>query len=67
VKQTRGRYECDFCTGKEKPGSSAEVRVPGKNGRVYAAPHMIHHYVVAHGYLPPEEFIQAVLACDDAL
>jgi hypothetical protein len=22
---------------------------------------MIHHYVVAHGYLPPPEFVQAVL------
>jgi hypothetical protein len=65
VKQTRGRYECDFCTGRDKPGSSAEICDLGKR-RTYTAPEMVYHYVAAHDYLPPEEFIQAVLECDDA-
>ena len=60
VKQTRGFYSCDFCKGRNKPHSSAEIRVPGK-GRVYAAPELVYHYVVAHAYKPPEEFIAAVL------
>jgi hypothetical protein len=64
AKQTRGRYECDFCKGREKATSSSEMRVAG-NGRVYAAPSMVHHYVVAHDYRPPDEFIAAVLAWED--
>ena len=41
--------------------SSAEIRVRGEDGRWYAAPRMIAHYVEAHGYRPPEEFIRAVI------
>lgn len=36
--------------------------VPG-NKRVYIAPEMILHYILAHGYKPPEEFCIAVRAC----
>ncbi len=61
VMQTRGFHRCPFCRGGDRPRGSAEIRVKGwrKN---YAAPVLIHHYVVAHGYKPPEEFIEAVLA-----
>lgn len=61
VKQTRGHYSCAFCTGRERPTSSSEMRVAARD-RVYAAPSMVHHYVVAHDYRPPDEFIAAVLA-----
>jgi len=44
--------------------SSAEIRVRGKDGRQYAAPRMIAHYVEVHGYKPPEEFIEAVMQGD---
>jgi len=40
---------------------SAEIRVVGQDGTVYAAPDLIYHYVVVHDYRPPEEFIQAVM------
>ncbi len=30
---------------------------------VYVAPELIVHYIEAHGYRPPDEFIQAVLRC----
>jgi hypothetical protein len=63
VKRTRGFYSCDYCKGRQKPISSAEIRVAGK-GRVYAAPELVYHYIVAHAYKPPEEFIAAVLAWD---
>jgi hypothetical protein len=64
VKQTRGVHPCYFCKGQGRPGSSAEMRVAG-DGKVYAAPSLVHHYVVAHDYRPPDEFIAAVLAWDE--
>src|SRR5439155_5623857 len=38
----------------------AEIRVFGERGRIYAAPNLIYHYVVAHHYKPPDEFLQAL-------
>jgi len=64
VKRTRGFHPCYFCKGQDLPVSSSEMRVAG-NGKVYAAPSLVHHYVVAHGYRPPDEFITAVLAADE--
>ena len=43
---------------------NAEIRVPRSNGVPYAAPNMVIHYVVVHGYCPPEGFIEAVLSLD---
>jgi hypothetical protein len=40
---------------------SDEIWVPGENGRIYAAPSLIVHYVEEHNYLPPPPFIEAVL------
>jgi hypothetical protein len=37
----------------------AEIRVPGE-GKAYACPTLIYHYIVKHGYLPPDEFLEAV-------
>jgi hypothetical protein len=39
---------------------NGEIIVKGEDGRRYAAPTLILHYIEAHHYLPPEEFIQAV-------
>jgi hypothetical protein len=61
VKQTRGFQPCYFCKGRARPHSSSEMRVAG-NGKVYAAPSLVHHYVAAHDYRPPDEFIAAVMA-----
>jgi hypothetical protein len=41
--------------------SSAEIRVCRRDGRSYAAPILICHYIEAHGYQPPQEFIDAVM------
>jgi hypothetical protein len=66
VNLTVGYHACPFCpAGQPAPRGSGEIRVPG-NARVYAAPALIHHYVEAHGYKPPEEFVQAVLRSSEA-
>lgn len=69
----RGWHSCNLCPGaswlaggklvRERNGNG-EIRVR-KNGKWYAAPKLIGHYVTAHNYLPPEEFIAAVLAPDE--
>jgi hypothetical protein len=65
VKQTRGFHHCDFCKGRDKAQGSAEVRAIGDD-RVYAAPELVYHYVLPHGYKPPADFIAAVLAWNDS-
>ena len=67
-----GSHNCEFCLNSQ-PG--AAVDVPGR-GRIhlgsdeirvggpdctYAAPNLIYHYVTAHRYRPPDEFMAAVL------
>jgi hypothetical protein len=64
VNQTRGIHCCPFCKGEVLPTGSYEMRVAGAC-EVYAAPSLVHHYVVAHGYRPPDEFIAAVMAWND--
>ncbi|MEU4092642.1 hypothetical protein [Streptomyces sp. NPDC026673] len=74
-----GIHPCDFCKipfddphpwYTPRPGNhrascgSGEIRVPGAYGTAFAAPTLIGHYVVDHGYLPPRAFVDAVLACD---
>ena len=39
---------------------SAELRIIGET-EIYATPDLIYHYVTEHNYLPPDEFIDAVL------
>ena len=73
--QTRGMHWCELCPadavqypvlerigGKDVPLGSAEIRVLTPNGEWLAAPDLVYHYVRAHRYLPPEVFVEAVLA-----
>lgn len=62
VNRTRGPHPCGFCP----PGGvircgSAELHLAAADGRVYAAPSLVVHYVRDHGYLPPAEFVAAVM------
>ncbi|TDC73499.1 hypothetical protein [Streptomyces hainanensis] len=41
---------------------TAEVRVVSATGEWLVAPTLVHHYVTHHGYLPPPDFVEAVLA-----
>jgi hypothetical protein len=71
VYQTRGHHRCPFCRasssgvevsrkGKRSWLGSAEIHIEGKDGKIYAAPDLIYHYVAAHDYAPPDEFVEAV-------
>jgi len=73
-----GYHECEFCrfTGGAftqirtadgnpllVPGQScANLFLPGEH-LIYVAPESIVHYVDAHGYRPPDEFMDAVMRC----
>jgi hypothetical protein len=54
-----GLHTCEFC-GFFK--ASGNIGVPAEN-LLYVAPEMVAHYVDLHGYLPPPEFIEAVMRC----
>lgn len=72
--QTRGFHKCEFCDDQQFGGlkvcrhgreiwlGSAEITVEGADGKIYAAPSLIYHYVAAHDYGPPKEFVEALLA-----
>ena len=71
VNLCRGFHVCDLCTPPSTEyynvwstlrRGSGEVRVSSASGVVYAAPTLVWHYVAEHQYLPPREFINAVLA-----
>ncbi|MEF9903736.1 DUF7919 family protein [Streptomyces sp. P9-A2] len=70
--QMRGIHHCAFC-GTDRPVvlggptldtevwlGSAEIRVRGADGTLYAAPNLVIHYITEHQYRPPEEFCRAV-------
>jgi hypothetical protein len=63
---TFGFHECPFCKGEPKEGG-ANFWVPGTARRwfsrrpcIFVMPELALHYMTAHGYCPPQEFINAV-------
>jgi hypothetical protein len=52
-----GPHTCELCNEFRASGN---VGIPAA-GVLYVAPEMVSHYVERHGYLPPQEFIDAVL------
>ena len=72
----RGKHQCEFCpsppaenrngllwsTAPEEILGNGEIHVPGEGSITYAAPVLIRHYVEAHHYAPPADFILACLA-----
>jgi hypothetical protein len=69
--QTRGIHQCNICDPSmivlaSRNGEprrllgDAEIRVFAEDGRIYAAPTLIYHYVRAHEYKPPDEFLRAI-------
>lgn len=63
----RGQHVCSICRashGEPAPldGSDINLFIPHP-GFVFVAPGRVDHYIDHHGYLPPESFIDAVLAC----
>jgi hypothetical protein len=58
-----GGHECDLCQFGG-PYLAYDIFIPCRD-RVFAAPAGIIHHIRAHWYRPPDEFIEAVLACPD--
>jgi hypothetical protein len=56
-----GHHQCSLCQF-EPPAFGGNVFIPHQ-GYIYVAPVGVVHYIAAHWYLPPQAFIQAVLAC----
>lgn len=56
-----GFHTCEFCKDQKVPGLR-NVWIPTRTFR-YVAPEMVTHYVEAHHYRPPQEFIDAVKSC----
>ncbi|WP_212996677.1 hypothetical protein [Winogradskya consettensis] len=52
-----GFHDCEFCTGYAPFDGNGEYRYYAAGGVVYAAPGMILHYMEAHGYRPPQVFL----------
>jgi len=70
VNQTRGFHQSPFLKsaplgypveykGQKMLLGSAEIRVQGREGKRYAAPNLIYHYIKDCYYLPPREFLDA--------
>jgi hypothetical protein len=58
----RGTHACWFCRRLHRlVEGNGQIRILGKGGVWFAAPTLIFHYVTVHEYLPPAEFIEAVL------
>ena len=55
-----GQHICEFCEDKNASGS-CELRIVGADDTVYACPELIIHYIEAHNYCPPQQFIDAVI------
>jgi hypothetical protein len=77
VNQTRGFHASPFLKpapfgyrveyqGKTMLLGSAEIRVPGRNGKSYAAPNLIYHFIKDCGYQPPQEFLDALMDRTDS-
>jgi hypothetical protein len=76
VNQMRGFHDCDFCDQREiwvevaggrRLLGSAEIWVPdGRDQLYYGAPDLIVHYIGAHLYQPPQEYLDAVKRLDIA-
>ena len=56
-----GLHFCELC--EEKPfACGSNLWIPTE-AVLYITPGMISHYIEAHGYRPPEEFVKAVITC----
>jgi len=72
VNRTRGLHSCEICGSKNivihhidgEPFlvGDAEIRVFSAAGNIYAAPNMLLHYIINHNYMPPEEFLDAIIS-----
>lgn len=64
-----GVYFCSYCA-EAKPSDrprglpQVDIIIPGQNC-IYISPGGISHYMLHHSYMPPKEYIDAVLCCPE--
>lgn len=58
-----GVHQCEFCRDCLDNG---DIVVPSGE-LLFVSPTMLVHYVEVHTYLPPADFINAVLGCPDPM
>ena len=56
-----GWHSCEFCRDPHARGGT-NIWIPTRSLK-YVAPELIVHYIESHCYLPPQEFIAAVMQC----
>ena len=62
VRLCMGLHQCDLCE-ENGPFGNGEIRVfTADRATTYAAPTLVAHYVEAHRYRPPNDFVDAVFA-----
>jgi hypothetical protein len=74
-KLTRAGHPCTFCIADGRHDFArmtlhgttidvgfGEVTLAGEGETTYLFPDLICHYVLSHGYRPPDEFLDAVMA-----
>jgi hypothetical protein len=67
----RGLHACSLCCVGNAGGATLDqshinLFIPHR-GFVFVAPARVDHYIQEHGYLPPESFVEALLACPSPL
>ena len=58
---TCGLHECELCQF-DRPTGHANLFVPAGTS-LFICPELIVHYIAAHKYRPPDEFLRAVICC----
>lgn len=58
-----GVHDCELCQ-YDPPHGQVNLFVPNKS-IIFVCPELIIHYIAAHHYRPPAEFLTAVAACPD--
>lgn len=61
IVRAMGPHSCEFC---REHLESRNLMIP-HGELLFVAPAMIGHYISAHAYLPPVEFLAAVVACPE--
>ncbi len=59
----RGYHRCEFCDYVNVEFGATTILIAYEN-KIYICPALIAHYMEVHSYLPPNEFIKAVLNYD---
>lgn len=59
-----GFHRCSLCLEGQRKVGYHNLLIP-TNQLLYVAPQLVIHYIEDHGYQPPQEFIEAVMACPE--